>query len=168
MISHCSWESVVQTSCAGLIFAMTADTWLPRFHHKFCKQVDLIPTAFGLKIFQKREGTMAAVPTRSERIAIHCIHILFGGDERLLQLFFHHKELRLRESPEDLLSEARALSRGEFLLVQVAMDLWCGEGKTNLSDLLTSLDEGNFLRVLQALAYKREMVEAWEALSCCE
>ena len=111
---------------------------------------------------------MTEQPTSFERVAIHAIHILFSGDERLIQFLFHHKETRLRSSPDDLLVEARAFSHGELLLVQTAIDIWCGEGGTPLSDLLSVLDDERFLHVLQALTYKREMVEAWEALTCCE
>ena len=104
----------------------------------------------------------------SERLSVHAIHIVIGSDERLLQFLFHHKELRLRLSVDELLDEARVFSRGEFLLIQTAIDLWCGEAKTPLNDLLSALDDQALLRVLQAIAYKREMVEAWEALTCCE
>lgn len=111
---------------------------------------------------------MSQQPSSFERLAIHAIHILFNGDERLLQLMFHHKEPRLRSSPVDLVKEARGLSSSEFILVQVALDVWCGEGKASLSDILSALDDENLLRFLTAIAYKRELVEAWEALSCCE
>ncbi len=98
---------------------------------------------------------------------IQIIHLLLGGDERLLQFLFHHKLSRLRCPVGELLNEARGLSRGDYLIVQTAIDLWSGDGGVRLSDLLDVWDDEIFLNFLIALAYKRELVEVREALQCC-
>lgn len=104
-----------------------------------------------------------------ERLRIHAVHILLGSDERLLEFLFHHKELRLKASVPELLREAQNISGRDQSLIKIAIDLWCGEANSQFNDLLTVIDDDQIrLRILMALAYRLEMVEAWEALSCCE
>ncbi len=101
-----------------------------------------------------------------DSLKIQAIHCLFESDERLLYFLFHHKKLELRESASELLKEARCFSRGEFLMVQVALDIWCGEGHVKLPELLSGLDDQNLLRVIRAIAKVREFIELAEALEC--
>jgi hypothetical protein len=54
-----------------------------------------------------------------------------------------------------LLEASRSWSHGEQLLVDVALDLWNGDGKSTPMDLIRSLDDGNFDRVLEAIALRR-------------
>lgn len=101
-----------------------------------------------------------------DMISIHAIHILLNSDERLLQFLFDHQKVKLRESPAQLLDEAKTLSACEFLLISIAIDIWCGEASTPINKILADLCDQYFLRFLQAMAYQKELVEAWESLSC--
>ena len=99
---------------------------------------------------------------------IRAIHAVFDSDERLLQFLFHHMKAELRASPTELIEEARVLSCGEFLLVKVALDLWCGQGGATISELLSVLDDQNLIRLMRAICILREWVEVEEALACCD
>jgi hypothetical protein len=85
------------------------------------------------------------------------IRTLFRGDERLTYFFFHHMTGTLRLPPDELLREARELSRGERILIQIALDFWSDSGKTRLPDILDHLDDENLLAVIRAILRKREM-----------
>ena len=50
---------------------------------------------------------------------------------------------------------SRSWSCGERLLVLAAQDMWRGGGNVSLYDLLCTLDEGNFDRLLAALRMRR-------------
>lgn len=101
-----------------------------------------------------------------DMISIRAIHILFNSDEYLLQFFFDHKKLNLRGPTSLLLEEAQSLSSTDGLLISIAIDVWNGESNTPLNKILTELNEDAFLDFLQAVAYKKELIEAWESLSC--
>jgi hypothetical protein len=51
--------------------------------------------------------------------------------------------------------EAESMSTGEALLVRVGEELWHGEKRAGLLDLVRRLDLGNFDRVVQALKIAR-------------
>jgi hypothetical protein len=109
----------------------------------------------------KKRGSEITTAGRSlslrQNQLITCAHLLVQSDERLLQFIFHHKECRLRGSSEELLDEAKALSHGEYFLVQAAIDLWNGQGGTRLSDILDNLDDDHFLNLIRALLHYREI-----------
>ena len=81
----------------------------------------------------------------TEARLISSIHCILRHDEALIYFFFHHKEPRLRLSVDELLTEARGLSHGEYRLVQAAVDLWNGQGGLNLSAALDVWDDENIL-----------------------
>ena len=56
-----------------------------------------------------------------------------------------------REACELLEAGGGPLSHGEAILLRVAFDLWNGEGKATVDDLITVLDGGNLLAVLEAI-----------------
>lgn len=105
-------------------------------------------------------------PTIKDMISIHAIHILFNSDEPLLDFFFDHKKVNLRGPTNLLLDEAQLLSNTDSLFISIAIDIWAGEANTSLNKILTVLNEDEFLRFLRAIAYKKELIEAWESLSC--
>ena len=72
---------------------------------------------------------------------ISSIQTLFRNDERLIYFFFSHKRPEMRVCGEELLQEARSMSRGEYLLIQAAIDFWNGDGNLRLSDLLRGSSE---------------------------
>ena len=88
---------------------------------------------------------------------ISSIQTLFRGDERLIYFFFSHKNSELRLSAEELLLDARSLSRGEYILVQAALDFWNGEGGLKLGDVLDTLDDENLLALIWAMLRLREI-----------
>ena len=88
---------------------------------------------------------------------ISSIHRIFNYDERLNYFFFHHMKAELRLGAEEMLEEARSLSRGEYLLIQAALDFWNGEGKMSLSSALNDLDDENLLALIRGIMYLREI-----------
>ena len=71
----------------------------------------------------------------------------------------------LRLPPGELLREARSLSRGEYILIQAALDLWNGEGGLKLIDAVNVLDDENLLSLVCAVLRFRE-IEFTEMISC--
>jgi hypothetical protein len=85
------------------------------------------------------------------------IEVLFRYDERLCELLFHHKEPRLRATPEEILKESACLSRGERILVQIGLDFWSHSGGTRMSDIIEYLDDDNVMAFIRAIVRRREM-----------
>jgi hypothetical protein len=54
-----------------------------------------------------------------------------------------------------LLERSGVWSTGERMLVDVALDLWNGDGETTLSDVVGSLDDRCYDRVMEAVAIRR-------------
>ena len=106
-------------------------------------------------------------PHSFERLIIQAIHVVFDGDEHLIYFLFHHKELKLRLPVDELLTEAQGLSQSDFLLIQFAVDLWCGEGGVSLPRLIEVLDDDVFLRLLFALGVRREITSSFESWPSC-
>ena len=98
-------------------------------------------------------------------LRLSAMSAVLGYDERLLYFVFHHKERRLREPPEELLEEARALSHGERVLIQCAIDLWNGRGGARLSEIMDTLDDDRFLDLIRGLLQFRE-IENERRLEC--
>jgi hypothetical protein len=114
----------------------------------------------------KKIDPQASSLAQSDRI--QAIHHLFDSDERLFYFLFHHKKTELRRAPDELLHEARGFSHGEYILIQAAIDMWCDQGGTKLSDLLSVLDNDNFFRLMCAMARHRGLIGIEEALKCCD
>ncbi len=83
------------------------------------------------------------------------IDMIFGSRPGLKSHMFGQDKFRLCAEPEDILENALGLSSGEQILLKIALDLWSGSGQTDLYDLLTTLDEGNFINFLKALLIMR-------------
>ena len=88
---------------------------------------------------------------------IGCIQTLLSHDEQLIYFFFHHKKVELRLDSKELLAEARLLSRGEYILIQAALDFWNGQGGLRLGDALAALDDENILALVKAMLALREI-----------
>lgn len=86
--------------------------------------------------------------------------------EAVSKLFVHHQHLlngifdkeiaKLSAEPADLLMHYKCLSSGEFVMVKVALDIWCSSGGARVSELLDILDVHNFCNVLTALSSARD------------
>ena len=90
-------------------------------------------------------------------LRISAIGKIFNWDEHWNYFFFSPNKPELRLPPEQLLQEATCYSHGEQILIQVALDIWCEQGKTRLADLIEVLDEDAFLQVVSALLHYREL-----------
>jgi hypothetical protein len=82
---------------------------------------------------------------------------LFRHDERFRDFLFHHQERRLRDTPSELLKESRCFSRGERILIQVALDFWSDSGSARVSEIIEYLDDENILAFIRAILRFREM-----------
>ena len=90
-------------------------------------------------------------PSSSDQKIFEIIQRALRKHSKLLTLIFDPHKARLAAAPEQILYEAEAFSSGEFLLTKVALDLWSASGNANIYDLLTVLDEDNFIFVIQAI-----------------
>lgn len=111
----------------------------------------------------------------------HCLlmqevlNLIFAKHPKLLHFLFDRHEPCLRQDAETLLNDAGVFSSGEKILVQVALDLWCGQGEARLWDIVERLDLSNYQNVLAGLRHLRptEMggePEGWRQLkmACSE
>jgi hypothetical protein len=87
----------------------------------------------------------------SENILLQAMCQLFKKHPNLLKFTFDPHRPELRESPDELLQQARALSSGENVLVRIAMDLWNQSGDVRLWEVIERLDTGNFHAVIATL-----------------
>lgn len=69
----------------------------------------------------------------------------------LVEWMFCKNKPELFGSPEFILREAGIYSSGEIVLLQVALDVWCGGGGTRVSDVCRTLDGRNFKAALEAM-----------------
>jgi hypothetical protein len=76
---------------------------------------------------------------------------LFAANSRLLPLVFARDQPRLRDEPENILTQARGLSSGEYLLLRLALDLWNDSGSVRIQELISTLDSLNFANAIGAL-----------------
>lgn len=88
---------------------------------------------------------------------ITAIGIIFNHDERWLDFFYSHKGGDLRCAPDELIAESRCFSRGEQIMIKVALDLWTGGNHVGISQIIDHLDWTNVIRVLVALMMMRDI-----------
>lgn len=101
---------------------------------------------------------MQPVNSFCESHLISSIQELFHpGNEHLGRFLFHHQEQRLTASPSELMLDAGAFSRGEQILIQIALDFWSGTGSARLHEILEKLDDENILAFIRAILRFREM-----------
>lgn len=91
--------------------------------------------------------------------AIHAISYILGGDEHLLQLFYHQQGPYLRYSKSELLKLAKQISDDVHISFTAAMNLLELEIDPKLSELLSLSDEA-FLNLVRGLLYYKEI--DWE------
>lgn len=85
------------------------------------------------------------------------IGILFNYDERWLDFFYSHKGGGLRCEPTELIAEASCFSRGEQIMIKVALDLWTNDHRASISEIIEYLDWINLNRVLLAIMTMRDI-----------
>lgn len=87
----------------------------------------------------------------SERVLLQAMERLFRDHRELLAFVFDPLEPKLRRPPKVLLTQARAFSTGEALLIRVALDLWNQTGAVSLYEIIERLDYENFEAVTTTL-----------------
>jgi hypothetical protein len=90
----------------------------------------------------------------SERRQYEAIAAMTGENPELLKFLFDQNSPRLRAPASLLLKQARGLASGDNILVRVALDIWCDQGKAAVHELF-NLESHVFMRVLEALAKLR-------------
>lgn len=94
-------------------------------------------------------------PGKDCRLMQEVLNLIFAKHPKLLHFLFDRHEPCLRQDAETLLVDAGVLSTGERILVQVALDLWSGEGGVCLGEIVERLDSGNYFNLLAGLRHLR-------------
>lgn len=84
------------------------------------------------------------------------INYLFNGDERLLMSFFHHKGLKLRTTPHELISEAKRMGHNEFIIFQIALGFIDDDYQFYFSHIL-ELETDYLINFVKALIHLKEL-----------
>lgn len=87
---------------------------------------------------------------------IQAVHIIFGGDERLLQFFFHQNGPHLRYTPAETLSFGKEFSLNDFIMIQIALELM-GTKNSFLLKSIFDLDDEYFINALNGFLYLKEI-----------
>lgn len=95
-------------------------------------------------------------PDPEEVQLYEAISRLFVNHPHLLKGIFDKKIPSLSAEPADLLTHYQCLSSGEYVMMKVALDIWCSSGGARVSELLDTLDVHNFCNVLTALSSVRD------------
>lgn len=95
----------------------------------------------------------------SESHRLESIALLLNTDARLMKFLFDFSKPRLRLPVDELMQQTQGLSRGEQLLVQAAVDIWCGEGNFKFAAALNTLDDTNISRLIRSICHLREIRE---------
>lgn len=92
-----------------------------------------------------------------EQKLLESIYLVCKKHPQLVNFTFNKTKTRLSDQPQNILREAFAFSSGEYVLVQVMLDLWSGSGHVNLYDIVSTLDDENFKNVIMALLHLRNI-----------
>ena len=79
--------------------------------------------------------------------------LIFQNHSKLLDILFEPQIPRLKKEPKNILDEIGPLSKGEKVLIQVALDLWDGSGKVLFWDVVHYLDSRSQKAVFVGLEY---------------
>ena len=89
--------------------------------------------------------------TRAEKKQLEAISIFLSHNAHLVDFLFDPGAPKLNSPPEDLLFAARGLASGDFLLVRLALNIWCGSGGIEVHELFDAEPEV-FSSILKSLA----------------
>ena len=85
-------------------------------------------------------------PTSEEEVKLHAIKLTLGRQHQgLLTFIFDARQPQLRLPPDELLKEGGYLSGGEYLLLQIALDIWRGDGNATLARILEIFSNSRWL-----------------------
>lgn len=85
------------------------------------------------------------------------IKIVFARHQYLLNEFFDPEKPTLKNPPDIMLERLSSLSRGEYILIKVALDIWSESGGSSANDILNHLDDDNFYNVCLAFSKLRKV-----------
>jgi hypothetical protein len=83
------------------------------------------------------------------------LSILLANDPWLIGFLMTPNREGLNGSPDELVQLSKAFSRGQQVLVQVALDYWTGERQSSITDVLCCLDSVRFEGFLRSLEFLR-------------
>jgi hypothetical protein len=87
----------------------------------------------------------------AEKKQFKAISMCLGHNPQLLDFLFDPNYPKLRKSPDSLLQDARGLCSGDYLLVKLGLEIWCGDGYLHVSELFDA-EPAIFAMILAALA----------------
>lgn len=87
--------------------------------------------------------------TRSETKQLEAIQTVLSQSPHLMDFLFDPELPELNDSPERLLTAARGLSSGDFLLVRLALNLWSEAVDIQVHEIF-NLEPEIFAHVLRA------------------
>ncbi len=91
----------------------------------------------------------------SEKKQFDAISLILSQSPHLLSFLFDPNQPQLKDSPDRLLLAARGLCSSEYLLLRLALDLWCEQGQVKIHELF-NLEPEVFAVILQALKGLRD------------
>lgn len=89
--------------------------------------------------------------SRGERKQLEAISTFLGHNPQLVDFLFDPKAAKLNDSPDRLLVAASGLASGDFLLVRLALNLWCGSGGIEVHEIFDAEPEV-FAQIMKAFA----------------
>ena len=87
---------------------------------------------------------------RLDKVKLEAIQILLCHHSKLFLFLFDPLNYCLNTSPDVLLEKATCFSSGEYILIQMALDIWSSSGYAHIYELLLHLDYKNFCRAIEA------------------
>lgn len=81
------------------------------------------------------------------------IHLLLSVYPKLEAWLFQPHQPRLNAPAAKILARIGKFSTEVQILIRVTLDLWSGEGHTQLNQILNKLDTRNLINVLAAILY---------------
>ena len=78
---------------------------------------------------------------RAEKRQLEAITIFLRHSPQLLDFLFETDFPKLNDSPAKLLAAASGLPSSDFLLVRLALNLWCGGGEVQVHEIFDAEPE---------------------------
>lgn len=87
--------------------------------------------------------------TCGEKKQLEAIQTFLGQSPHLMDFLFDSELPKLNDSPERLLTAARGLPSGDFLLVRLALNLWSEAADVQVHEIF-NLEPESFAHVMRA------------------
>jgi hypothetical protein len=92
-------------------------------------------------------------PSKTEIKQYQAIEIILKNHEKLIDFIFDKINPRLKWPTEKLLKNAKGFSNSEYILIKIVLDIWNGTGNAYLNEVLESVDNDNFVKIMKGLIY---------------